>query len=238
MLRMKRFLLLLLPLLVMPFISHGVCYANAAEPPAIIIIVANAPDDLEISLGVNGSPAQRTDKTIESYYSFYGYNLKPVDYILKVTTSDETFELLLDSPPEKHNNIYTLDLKNRTLVPGKSPFRSITLVLLRIILTLIIEAAVFYLFGYRKMRSWIVFLVANLLTQGGLNIWLGSVFTPVNSYIFLGLIIGEIIVFFIELAVFLFFIKEHRRWRTTVYVLVANILSLVVGGYLITVLPV
>jgi hypothetical protein len=155
-----------------------------------------------------------------------------------VTTADESFEITLDTPPQTYQNIYTLALKNRKLIPGESLKRSVAMVFLRIILTLIFEAGIFYLFGYRKKRSWLVFLIANLLTQCALNIWLASSVTPGDSYIVLNLIFGEFCVFVIELAVFLFAIHEHRRWRTALYVLVANVVSLIVGGYLITVFPV
>ncbi|MEJ2740893.1 MAG: hypothetical protein P8105_13905, partial [Dehalococcoidia bacterium] len=107
-----------------------------------------------------------------------------------------------------------------------------------IIVTLAIEALVFYLFGYRKKRSWLIFLIANLLTQGALNIWLNVTTTPLESYIIFSLITGELLVIAVELAGFLTFVKEHRRWRTALYVIVANLLSLFAGGYLITVLPV
>jgi hypothetical protein len=42
-----------LALLWMP--STNVCLANAAEPPSIIIIVTNAPEDLEVSIGEEAS---------------------------------------------------------------------------------------------------------------------------------------------------------------------------------------
>jgi hypothetical protein len=51
------------------------------------------------------------------------------------------------------------------------------------------------------------------------------------------MIFAEVFIFIIEMAVFLLFIKEHRCWRTAGYVLIANLLSLILGGYLITVLP-
>jgi hypothetical protein len=109
---------------------------------------------------------------------------------------------------------------------------------LRILLTLAIEACVFWLFGYRDKRSWIAFLVINLITQASVNIWLISGFDPLGSYLVLMLIFAEILVFIFELIAFLIVIKEHGKLRTAGYVMAANLLSLVAGGYLITVLPV
>jgi len=216
------------------------CYGNSAEPPSILIIVPNAPDDLEISIGSNNSyeKADKIDKTIEMYYAFYSRSLRKVEnYNLKISMEGSTFEIPLDKPLKSYNNIYTLDLKNRTLTPGKSLSRSITLVSLRITLTLVIEALVFLLLGYRQKKSWITFLIINLLTQGGLNIWLNGS-TPMASYIILTLIFGEIIVFIVEIITFLIFLKEHSRLRAVLYVLIANVLSLIAGGYIIAALPI
>lgn len=233
-------LFIILFIVLMSIVITPVCYGNSAEPPSILIIVPGAPDGLELNIGSGDkySKARETYKAFENYYTFYSHDLGNTDdYTLKVTTRDSTFEILLDKPLKSYNTIFTLDLKNQTLTPGKSSLRSITLVSLRIILTLLIEAIVFLLFGYRWKRSWIAFLIINLLTQGGLNIWING-FAPLSGYIILTMIFGEILVFIAELIAFLIFIKEHRNLRTALYVLTANLLSLIAGGYIITVLPI
>ncbi|HHV99615.1 MAG TPA: hypothetical protein GXX36_08590 [Clostridiaceae bacterium] len=218
----------------------SICYGNAAEPPSIIIIVNNAPDDLEISVG-SGNTYVKTNKTsniIESYYTFYSRDLKADDgYTIKVSTAGSTFEILLEEPLRTYNNIFTLDLKNQKLTAGKTLARSVLLVTLRIILTLLIEAVVFWLFGSRNKKSWIAFLVINLITQGALNIWING-FSPLKGYIIVSLIFGEINVFIFEIIAFLAILREHRPIRTFLYVVIANLLSLFAGGYIITVLPV
>ena len=85
--------------------------------------------------------------------------------------------------------------------------------------------------------SWIMFLLINLLTQGALNIWLDG-FNPLDGYLIAVLIFGEFLVFIVEIAAFLLLVKEHRGLRTVLYVLLANLLSLIVGGYVITILPI
>lgn len=216
------------------------CFGNSAEPPSILIIVPDAPDNLEISIGSNNEykKANKINKIIEVYYTFYSHDLRNTkNYNLKINTGDKTFEILINEPLKSYNNIFTLDLKNQTLIPGKSLSRSITLLSLRIILTVTIEALVFLLFGYRQKKSWITFLIINLITQGALNMWLNG-FAPLTSYIILSLIFGEILVFIVEIFTFLAFIREHSRVRTALYVLLANLLSLIAGGYIITVLPI
>ena len=217
-----------------------VCYGNSAEPPSILIIVPNAPRDLEIGIGTGDTYtlAKRIDKPMESYFTFYLSELRSInDYVLKINTGESTFEIELDQPVKSYNNIYTLNIKRQTLTLGKSISRSILLVSLRVALTLIIEGIIFWLFGYRQKTSWLAFLIINLLSQGTLNIMLNGE-SPIASYVILGLIFGEIFVLIFESIAFLRFVKEHGRWRTFFYVLISNILSLVAGGYAITTLPI
>ncbi|MGI1660153.1 MAG: hypothetical protein ACRKFN_14530 [Desulfitobacterium sp.] len=215
------------------------CFANAAEPPSIVILVPNAPEDLTLSLDADSSgKAKITGKAFERYYAFYYRDLKySEDYSIKVTTAESSFRIHLEKPIKTYNNIFTLDLSHQTLEPGKSLTRSLSLVSLRVLLTLLIEAGVFWLFGYREKRSWYAFLVINLITQGALNIWLNEL-SPLASYLILNLIIGEVQVFIAELVVLLGFLQEHGRLRTFSYVIAANLLSLIAGGYIITYLPI
>ncbi len=58
------------------------------------------------------------------------------------------------------------------------------------------------------------------------------------SYLIFSLIIGEFFVFAAELIAFAYFIKEHKKPRILIYVFTANFISLIAGGYIISVLPV
>jgi hypothetical protein len=236
MFKMKKALLLILFFIATSCLIAPVCYANAAEPPSIFIIAPNAPDDLEISIGLENIKARRTDKLTESYFAFYSADLKSANYTVKVSTGGKTFETVLDIPLKSHNNIFTLNIENETLTPGKSLTRTLSLLSFRIILTLLIEGIVFFLFGYRSKKSWLIWVIVNLITQGALNIWLNGIATPLNNYLIFSLVLGEIAVFVVEMAAFLILIKE-RRVITSLYVIVANVLSLFAGGYLITALP-
>lgn len=108
-----------------------ISYGNSAEPPSILIIVPDAPYDLEISIGNNDSftKAKEIDKKIEKYYIFYPRDLKEAsEYTLSVKSDDLSYEIVFEKPLRSYQNVYTLNLESRTLTPGKSPSRSIVLI--------------------------------------------------------------------------------------------------------------
>jgi len=232
--------LILIVALSMLIVLVSVCYGNSAEPPSILIIVPNAPEDLEVSIGSGNTNmmANIRDKVIEKYYAFYSSELRIAkDYTVRVSTRESSFEIVLEKPLKKYNNIYTLNLADKTLKPGKLLSRSIILVSMRITMTLAIEAIIFWLFGFRNKKSWIAFLIINIITQGALNIWLNGS-APLASYLIFSLIFMEFVVIIAEVIAFLAILKERGRGRTLLYVIAANFLSLLAGGYIITVLPV
>jgi hypothetical protein len=80
--------------------------------------------------------------------------------------------------------------------------------------------------------------VINLITQGALNIWLNNGGSLMPSYLLFGLIIGEVFVFATEMIAFPIFMREHKKSRILIYSFIANFISLIAGGYIISVLPV
>lgn len=219
----------------------GAALANSAEPPSLVILVNNPPDDLSIVLVSNDAKPEASVRKAgwEGYYVFYSRDLRAGDkHRFKVTAEGDSFECTLDTPLQGYNNVFTLDLGERKLTPGQYPLRRGILVSIRVALTLIIEGFVFWLFGFRARRSWLIFLGVNLVTQGALNIWLNYGGSLLPSYLLISLIIGEFFVFAAELISFSYLIKEHSPSRVWIYVVAANFLSLIAGGYIISVLPV
>lgn len=214
-------------------------WANSAEPPALIIIVPNPPEGLTLTLeGEKGAlPAKVTSRLIESYYTFYNRELPEAgNPVLNVIGPEGAYSLSIPRPQNTYNTVFTLDIAGRVLTPGELPLRTALLVLVRVGLTLLLEGAVFWLAGYRTRFSWQVFLGMNLLTQGVLNLWISG-FVPVGGYTVLALIFGEFFVFTAEIAAFLALLREKGRLRAALTALTANSLSLIAGGFLITVLP-
>jgi len=229
-------------LILLTFTSNVPAYANAAEPPAIVIIVADAPSDLKVSVYFDADAlfieGRKTINAIESQIKFNQRDLpENTDYVFEVRYGTQRFEITLDKPVNTYHATYTLNLKDKTLIKGETLKRNVTLVGLRVSLTLLIESAIFWLLGFRERRTWLIFLIMNLMTQGVLNLMLAT--NPVSaSYVIFGLIFGEIFVFIVEWIVTLSLIIEHSQAKRFVTVTLANVASLILGGYLISILPV
>lgn len=216
-------------------------FANSAEPPSLVILINNPPDDLSIAMLSNERQSEAIIRHVawEGYYVFYSKDMKVSSlYTFRVTTGGKSFECSLDDSLNQYNNVFTLDLTKQVLIPGTYPFRSTILVSIRLVFTLLIEGVIFWLFQFRNKRSWLVFFIINIVTQGVLNIWLLSGDSLMPSYLILGLIFGEFFVFAIEMGGFYFLLRERKPSVRLLYAFVANLISLIAGGYLITILPV
>ncbi len=216
--------------------------ANSAQPPGLIVIVDNPPDDLTLSLqfGEDGSEIEessRVQTAWEAQYRFYHISSDLDHVVLIASSGGNTSEYPIpEALVHRYETVLTFNYAKGTITDGQTLARIFTLVSLRVVLTLLIEGLIFFLFGYRHKRSWIAFIVINLITQGALNLALNQSFT--NSYLIFALVFYEFIVIVAELIAFGLIVKEHRTRRTVGYVLLANIASLFLGGFLLTCLPV
>lgn len=225
--------------------------ANSAEPPGIVIIVNNAPDDLTLTLQF--SPSESYEMPVikqgwESYYKFY-YNMSDFidnkyDYefseaVLIAESSKINFKCAFpDETFKKYKNFLTLNLDKKSLSMGVHPWRAPCLVLMRLTLTLLIEGMIFYLFGFRSKRSWLLFVIINLITQGGLNILLIGPDINAGAYAIISYYIIEFFIVISEMLAFGYLLDEHKLLRRLTYVLCANALSLIIGAWIIMNLPI
>jgi len=222
--------------------------ANAAEPPLIWIIMENAPDDIVVTMDseYGQMEAQIIRVGNESYARFFlhefylkGFEFddyRKIQVSLTFSFNQETFSLPFNLDLGKYNDVYTLNLQSQTLVEGKSLFRDLKYAGLRVSLTLLVEGLIFFLLGFRHRRTWIIFILINLLTQGTLNVLLISN-VPYSAYAILGLVMYESVIMLVELIGFTITVKEHSKGRVLLTVFVANLCSLFIGGYLIMNFP-
>ncbi|MDD5017809.1 MAG: hypothetical protein PHO15_06910 [Eubacteriales bacterium] len=217
--------------------------ANSAAPPTLIVIVNTAPDDLIIEADVDNRREIAVKKMAawETHYAFYYYT-GSIPSALHVSTGNESYTISLDESDmfgKRYENTLTLDLATRTLSETTLPFRTAMLIALRVVLTLLIEGALFFAFGFRKKLSWVLFIIINLITQGLLNWQLseGTVF-DLALYRMMTLIILEVLVLSVEIPALTVLIREHKAGRRVLFVLTANITSFIAGGLMITLLPI
>lgn len=238
--KLKSYMLLIIFFVIFSFLPT-IAYANSAEPPGLILILKNAPADVSVSIVSADSIQEGKKRKVawEIYYAFYNRDIgNNNEILLRVSGNGVSYDQIVGKEfLTGYNSIVTLDFSSQTIAAGKMLSRSILLVTQRVLFTLVIEGVIFILFRFRDKKSWIAFLMMNLLTQGILNVALNGA-SPFASYLIFNLILMEFFVLFAELVGVLVFIKEHGRFRRVSYVLVANLASLVLGGYLITVLPI
>ncbi len=98
--------------------------------------------------------------------------------------------------------------------------------LLRVAVTIAVELFLAYLFGYREKKQLLTIGIVNIVTQMILNAFL--VFCDYFGGALMWMImfpIGEIIVFVIELIVYLFTIGKGKKGKAFLYTLLANAAS-------------
>lgn len=218
--------------------------ANSAEPPRVVVFFSGTvPEDLALyAIFADGSEEPFMQKRVAwerfdlCYKNFGGSGAQPLAAIRAEMGGFSTVYDVSQEELSTYNNVFTLDISAGVCSGGKSPVRGALLVAMRVALTLLIEGAVFALFQYRKKRSWTVFLIVNLLTQGVLNIMLSATLYP-TGYEIIGLVFGEFFIFAVEMIAMPLLIKEHGKLRAVLYALTANAVSLIAGGFMITQLP-
>ena len=228
-------------------------FANAAEPPCLTIVVVGAPEDLDVSLvDEEGTEAfqLRKWKFVRGWETCFrftyshvtlpgmtdaldGFDLSALR--LAVTANGETTVLALpDDTFSVYRNVLQLDVSDLSLQTDLYPWRMVLSIGLRVLMTFVVEGAIFFLFGYRKRHSWGVFLCFNVMTQLGLNLLLGG--ASMDSYVLFGYYLLEVLILLFEMPAF-YNTLEEKRGRSIVYAACANLASLMIGAWMIEHLP-
>lgn len=243
----------LLAALVLVFLLAPMAAANSAEPPCLTVVVTGAPSDLSLTLEFtgyslsNGTPAVFEPdlelRAWERVYRFWGGWFSLPDEAmehaqLRLSAGDDSFTCPIPSSAlGGYNRLLSVQYNTRTLQSDAAlVWRAPLLVAMRVVLTLALEGLVLYLAGYRQRRSWIIFLVVNLITQGLLNL---AVQGPNSMYTaYLVLMFGEPLVFLLEMIIFALALRERSHLRAAATSLLANLLSLAAGGAMLLYLPI
>lgn len=220
--------------------------ANSAEPPMYTIVCDNCPSDTvvyyeyEYKGTLYSKEAFKSNVAWESYFDIFLHHLNMDSQLcnIRIESAEKSFEQVIEHTGRYHL-LYTLDFENETLTEGDHrQIRTPILAVLRVTLTLIIEGLIFWAFGYRKKRSWIVFLVVNLITQGYVNYSISEWGPPLDNYWFLGYVFMEFFVFAAEMTAIPLATKEQSKGKGVLFALAANMVSWFVGAVIIALLPI
>ena len=163
----KQLFLLALLLLVLTPVT---LFANAAEPPGLIILVSHPPEDLSLSLVFTGEPQDHSiqlakkEKAWEAYFRYFYHmdsrNERDFEGATVIVLSGglEARISLPEGSFETYNNLLTLELDEGRLIEGQRPYRTPLLIAMRVIATLVLEGLILLAFGYRQKSSWLLFL--------------------------------------------------------------------------------
>lgn len=240
----KQYCMIMLLSLILSLLIPFSVKANSTLPPTIEITVMNAPEDLTLTLIFSDGESEELRfirdelKTVYYYFNKNEHSLKNT----KLRVSSKDYNFIFDVPSDtfvNYNNRLMLDLNEQSLKLQDRSIYMLTVIFMRVALTLLIEGVLFCIYGYQQMKSWLIFLLTNLFTQGVLNyLFTTIVLEPEKAGDFIMLyVLVEVFVILFECLIFSFVVKEHNRKKGCKYALYANLTSLILGGMLMTLMP-
>ena len=248
--RRSYLLIAVLALAIVAFLPVGAASADQLRTPGLSIFVINAPKDLKLFIQYQNSALpeplemQRTSRYWEIYYNYYFQRLPgrfDEDFIgakLIIRSSKYSHELPISRDPEMRvdKRQMTLDLKQGTLVYGEPGWRAPLSVAGRVMLTLALEGAVFFLFGMRDKLSWIGFFILNLIIHSFLSSFLAHPIEVKGDFFMLVFyIVGVILV---EAGIYYFTFKEiELSAKALLLALIANLVGFFLGGWIMPIFP-
>ncbi len=181
---------------------------------------------------------------LDDYNKTFSWTYYPPDDFKVLVYSPEKDEFYLSEPYERFSfySYYDLKLENgvvslindekmsreEVIKLKKRQFPSLMKTfMLTLSSTLVIELGLALLFGYRK-KELLFIAIMNCITQLLLYAILFMIFA--HRYYF-SLILGESLVFSVEAIAYMF--KFDRKGKAFVYSVMANILSIILGGFVI-----
>lgn len=212
-------------------------YFNQAEEVPLLL-KDYSEDGFVSALLYRARPTVPSSKSLN--YLKYTY-VPPKTFKIILIFKDNTYITSNTITTKLFNSNVTWDLKDEDLSISKQgagtlnesiPYKEMTLdLLVRIVLTVLIEIVILFLFGYRLKKSFIIVLIVNIITQTILTIFMFQMryFTmPLFGEVF-ALVAGEILILIIESITFRKLLKEHSKRRAQIYTFVANFGSIAIG---------
>lgn len=110
--------------------------------------------------------------------------------------------------------------------------------LLRVIFTLVIECGLYFIMGYREKRSYTAFVIVNLVTQMFVNFLInGGSIEIFSDFTMLVYLVMEGIVFLTEMIALPIAVKEKEQEFMCRTAFQVNLISMIIGGAALLVVP-
>lgn len=224
-------------------------FINYNDPDSFNMLISSNIDDIDYDICNN------TIKKINKENPIFGwYYMRPEIFkVLIYSPSKDKFFSSAITNTYAFNSYYKIDinemLKNseinnkNEIIIQKSYNHSMEIMslILRIIITITIEVALAYMFGFRAKNALKFIMIVNLITQATLNIYLNVLsykegwILMMISYIFIEFIITafETILYMYKLPKYN---KNYRKSKIAIYGIMANIASYVIGAYIISII--
>lgn len=211
--------------------------SNGECDPALLDNLRSLEGDgwvLAYTTGTKGPPVFGDVRPREDGTWRFSYVGLPETFRVAAATADEAKAAEVSYTRDFVDNIVYDWQANTVREATPPPLRFLVRLAATLIPTLLIEGALFWLFGFRERRGWLVFLAVNTATQVGLHLAVGSIL-PQAGWHFLNytltILIPELIVWMAEAAAYAFLLREHSRGRRVGYAFAANFASFVLGYF-------
>ncbi|MCI9308277.1 MAG: hypothetical protein HFF27_02055 [Oscillospiraceae bacterium] len=211
--------------------------SNGECDPALLDNLRSLEGDgwvLAYTTGTKGPPVFGDVRPREDGTWRFSYVGLPETFRVAAATADEAKAAEVSYTRDFVDNIVYDWQANTVREATPPPLRFLVRLAATLIPTLLIEGALFWLFGFRERRGWLVFLAVNTATQVGLHLAVGSIL-PQAGWHFLNytltILIPELIVWVAEAAAYAFLLREHSRGRRVGYAFAANFASFVLGYF-------
>lgn len=149
-----------------------------------------------------------------------------ISKVIKQTAFDATMEVTLNDDGLKYLDI-TIVNTEVSISEKHNINKGIIGIFARIIITIIVEIFILFIFRYKTKKSYGIVTVTNLITQAILSSFLFSMIYLFGAFTYIFFfVIGEIIVILIELIVYKKLLNEKKDNRYIYYALLANFITL------------
>ena len=231
---LKRILSILAAMLLV-FALAAPALANSTLPPTLSVKTEGLPEGAELFLASADGKETVKGLGVNGTYSFdfVDHHDGLPTLIIRTGDSEHTFEVT-DVMLSFGASLTYAEGEPELTAQSSNVFR---LVLTNMILTLVLEFIVLLLFGYRKGRTFLIFLIANLLTQALYNTLL--VLAPFDYNFLIELLVAEAVIIIVEGLIYSLTVavtekkqsprREHSRGRAWGYAITANLVSMVIG---------